>query len=94
MGNRALSRQEIVEKYLKYFRNYFIPHKNEEKNEFQDTDFLVSILKISVITSSRTRRSVFYVQCLVDVVATVISNDAQYLVAFSENRRRKISKDH
>ena len=36
----------------------------------------------------------FYVQCLVDVVATVKSNDAQCLVAFSENRRRKISKDH
>ena len=35
----------------------------------------------------------FYVQCLVDVVPTVISNDVQCLVAFSENRRRKISKD-
>ena len=36
----------------------------------------------------------FYVQCLVDVVATVISNDVRCLVAFSENRPRKISKDN
>ena len=35
----------------------------------------------------------FYVQCLVDVVATVRSNDAQCSVAFLENRRRRISEE-
>ena len=39
MENCAISRQEIVEKYLTYSRNYSIPHRNEEKNEFYDTDF-------------------------------------------------------
>ena len=35
----------------------------------------------------------FYVQCLVDVVVTVRSNDAQCSVAFPENRRRRISEE-
>ena len=33
----------------------------------------------------------FYLQCLVDVVATARSNDAQCSVAFPENKRRRIS---
>ena len=57
MENCAVSRREIVEKYLIYSRNYSIPHRNKEKNELYDADFLVTILKIGVITSLRTRRS-------------------------------------
>ena len=53
--------------------------------------FLVSILKISLITSLRTRKVFYYVQRLFDVVATPRSNDAKCSVAFLENKRRKIS---
>ena len=59
MENCAISRREIVKKYFIYSRNYSIPHRNEEKNEFYNTDFLVSVLKISMIPSSTTRRSSF-----------------------------------
>ena len=34
MGNCAISRLDIVEKYLIYSKNYSFPHKNEEKTEF------------------------------------------------------------
>ena len=60
MENCAISRREIDEKYLIHSRNYSIPHRNEEKkHDFYDTDFLVSILKISMITSSSTWKSSF-----------------------------------
>ena len=49
--------------------------------------FLVAILKISLITSLRTRKVFYYVQRLVDVVATARSNDAKCSVAFLENKR-------
>ena len=55
--------------------------------------FLVSILKIGVIISSRTRWSslLFYLHCFIDVVAAARSNDAQCSVAFPENKQRRIS---
>ena len=92
MENCAISRREIDEKYLIYSRKYSIPHRNEEKKWIlRCWFFLVSILKISLITSLRTRKVFYYVQRLVDVVATARSNDAKCSVAFLENKRRKIS---
>ena len=80
--NCAISRQEIDEKYLIYSRNYSIPHRKEEKifNSKNKRDYVIKNTKV-----------VYYVQRLVDVVATARSNDAKCLVAFLENKRRKIS---
>ena len=51
--------EKLIKKYLIYSRNYSNQHRDEEKNEFYNTNSLVSILKISMITWSRTRRSPF-----------------------------------
>ena len=83
------------EKLLK--NTLFIPEtipsraETRKKSEFYGAVFLVSILKISLITSLRTRKVYYYVQRLFDVVATPRSNDAKCSVAFLENKRRKIS---
>ena len=59
MENCAISRREIVKNTL--YIQEIIPYRTEtrKKNEFYDTDFLVSVLKISMVPSSTTRRSSF-----------------------------------
>ena len=72
-----------------------IPSRTETRKKMNSRIliFLVSILKIGVIISSRTRWSslLFYLHCFIDVVAAARSNDAQCSVAFPENKQRRIS---
>ena len=89
--NCVISRQEIDEKYLIYSRNYSIPHRNEEKNKWYDADFFGFYSKNKRDYVIKNTKVVYYVQRLVDVVATARSNDAKCSVAFLENKRRKIS---
>ena len=51
--------RKLLKNTLQISRNYFIPHRNEEKMNYAIMIFLVSILKIGVITSSRTLWSSF-----------------------------------
>ena len=76
--------EKIVEKYLIYSRNYSIPHRNKEKNELYDADFLVTILKNRRDYIIKNTKVFYYVQRLVDVVAAARSNDAQCWVTFLE----------
>ena len=87
MENCAISRLKIDEKIPSIFQKIFHPHRNEEKNEWYDTDF--SKNKRDYII--KNTKVFYYVQSLVDVVATARSNDAKCSVAFLENKRRKIS---
>ena len=61
-----------------------IPYSTERKkkifNSKNKRDYVIKNTKV-----------VYYVQRLVDVVATARSNDAKCSVAFLENKRRKIS---
>ena len=72
-----------------------IPSRTETRKKMNSRIliFLVSILKIGAITSSRTQclHLLFYLHCFIDVVAAARSNDAQCLVAFPENKQRRIS---
>ena len=89
--NCAISRQEIDKKYLIYSRNYSIPHRKEEKSEFYDAVFFGFNSKNKRDYVIKNTKVVYYVQRLVDVVATARSNDAKCSVAFLENKRRKTS---
>ena len=88
--------RKLLKNTLQISRNYFIPHRNEEKMNYAIMIFLVSILKIGVITSSRTLWSsftllLFYLHCFNDVVAAARSSDAKCSVAFPKNKQRRIS---
>ena len=76
-----------MKKYLIYSRKYSIRTETRKKNEWYDTDF--SKNKRDYII--KNTKVFYYVQSLVDVVATARSNDAKCSVAFLENKRRKIS---
>ena len=89
--NCAISRQEIDEKYLIYSRNYSIPHRKEEKKWILRCCFFGFNSKNKRDYVIKNTKVVYYVQRLVDVVATARSNDAKCSVAFLENKRRKIS---
>ena len=70
-----------------------IPYRTEtrKKSEFYDADFFGFNSKNKRDYVINNKKVFYYVQRLVDVVATARSNDAKCSVAFLEKKRRRIS---